>query len=1123
MTAIKVQPASNVTVIVDRGAQGPTGPIGPSGGPTGPTGPTGAQGQGIALKGTVATPADLPSTGNVVGDSYIVQSNGSLYTWSGSAWVNNGPIVGPTGATGPTGPTGSQGNVGPTGAPSTVTGPTGPTGSQGNFGPTGSQGVQGIQGIQGVTGPTGPTGAQSTVAGPTGVQGNVGPTGPTGNTGAASTVAGPTGPTGAQGAQGNVGATGPTGAQGNVGDHGPTGPQGIQGEQGIQGVVGPTGSTGASGATGPTGATGAPSTIAGPTGPTGAQGTQGIQGVQGVQGDVGPTGAQGNQGNVGPTGPTGSTGSQGVTGPTGSQGNSITGPTGPTGSAGANGDRYLTTSTTSLTFANGTQTLTVATGLAYSEAQNVIISWNGDTTSHMHGAVLTYDSGTGVLVVDVKNHTGSGTYADWTVNLDGAQGVQGPTGPTGANSTVAGPTGPTGNVGATGPTGAQGNVGPTGPQGTQGIQGIQGIQGDVGPTGPQGTQGVQGDVGPTGAVGPTGSQGIQGNVGPTGPQGIAGPTGPQGIQGNQGAQGDVGATGPTGAQGNVGAIGPTGPTGAQGIQGIQGPTGSTGAQGNTGPTGPTGADSTVAGPTGPTGTQGIQGVVGPTGPQGVQGIQGIQGVVGPTGATGSTPAIGGSNTQVQYNSSGALAGSANMTFDGTSMTLGGNPTLTAGTASGVTYLNGSKVLTSGSALTFNGTILSIGNSGLTGDRYVSMVNSTGNSTFGTYGGSGYGSLTSGDAYTYTGKNIVLMADDAAASIKFSAGGSAEKMRLDTAGNLGIGTSSPYSPVTVVQARQGNDVDKGAQLLMTTATTASDRLNLNFSMNGITNRARAAIGAVALDSSGGYNCGLAFYTRLANDGSNLTTTDEKMRIDSSGNVGIGTTSPAARVEAVAGTGSQAIALFRTGDATAANNAGGGFQATSSATATSRFAYLWLDADGANFTGADYFYIEKAGNSGIVQLFQQSNAAMTFATNGTERARNSAAGGFSVGTTADPGAGAIYATGNITAYYSDARLKTVSGKIENALDKVAKLSGVYYTNNDTAKSFGYDSDEVQVGVLAQDVEAVLPQIVKAAPFDLDENGNSKSGENYKTVQYERLVPLLIEAINELQAKVKALEAK
>jgi len=150
-------------------------------------------------------------------------------------------------------------------------------------------------------------------------------------------------------------------------------------------------------------------------------------------------------------------------------------------------------------------------------------------------------------------------------------------------------------------------------------------------------------------------------------------------------------------------------------------------------------------------------------------------------------------------------------------------------------------------------------------------------------------------------------------------------------------------------------------------------------------------------------------------------------------------------------------------------------------------------------------------------------MVFATTATERGRVSASCGFSVGTTADAGAGGIFATGNITAYYSDARLKTVKGKIENALDKVATLSGVIYTNNDVAKSFGYESDEEQVGVLAQEIEAVMPQVVKAAPFDLDENGNSKSGQNYKTVQYDRLVPLLIEAINELQAKVKLLESK
>lgn len=74
MTAIKVQPASNVTVVVDRGIGGPTGP-------QGATGPTGAQGQGIAITGTAATPADLPATGNP-GDAILVTSTNTLYVWS---------------------------------------------------------------------------------------------------------------------------------------------------------------------------------------------------------------------------------------------------------------------------------------------------------------------------------------------------------------------------------------------------------------------------------------------------------------------------------------------------------------------------------------------------------------------------------------------------------------------------------------------------------------------------------------------------------------------------------------------------------------------------------------------------------------------------------------------------------------------------------------------------------------------------------------------------------------------------------------------------------------------------------------------------------------------------------
>ena len=81
------------------------------------------------------------------------------------------------------------------------------------------------------------------------------------------------------------------------------------------------------------------------------------------------------------------------------------------------GDRYLTTSTTSNTINNANKTFTIGTGLSYTPTQNITISYNA--ANHMHGEVLTYNSGTGVLTVDIKNHTGSGTYAAWVVNVGG--------------------------------------------------------------------------------------------------------------------------------------------------------------------------------------------------------------------------------------------------------------------------------------------------------------------------------------------------------------------------------------------------------------------------------------------------------------------------------------------------------------------------------------------------------------------------------------------------------------------------------------------------------------------------------------------------------------------------------
>ncbi len=118
---------------------------------------------------------------------------------------------------------------------------------------------------------------------------------------------------------------------------------------------------------------------------------------------------------------------------------------------------------------------------------------------------------------------------------------------------------------------------------------------------------------------------------------------------------------------------------------------------------------------------------------------------------------------------------------------------------------------------------------------------------------------------------------------------------------------------------------------------------------------------------------------------------------------------------------------------------------------------------------------------------------------------------VGTTASGTAGEIRATGDITAFYSsDIRLKENILPIPNALEKVNQISGNTYDWKE-----GYDEVHSHkgndVGVIAQEIEAILPQIVT----------NRDTG--FKAVQYEKIIPLLIEAIKELSAKVDRLENK
>jgi hypothetical protein len=150
-------------------------------------------------------------------------------------------------------------------------------------------------------------------------------------------------------------------------------------------------------------------------------------------------------------------------------------------------------------------------------------------------------------------------------------------------------------------------------------------------------------------------------------------------------------------------------------------------------------------------------------------------------------------------------------------------------------------------------------------------------------------------------------------------------------------------------------------------------------------------------------------------------------------------------------------------------------------------LWYESD----TGSFYVYY---------------SGAWVDVAPGVETNTNLQINSLGVGTAASGTAGEIRATNDVTAYYSDERLKDFHGNIDSALDKVNQLNGYYFTENETAKELGYDNDKRQVGVSAQEVQAVLPEVVAAAPIS----------DEYLTVKYEKLAPLFIEAIKEIDKK-------
>jgi hypothetical protein len=246
-----------------------------------------------------------------------------------------------------------------------------------------------------------------------------------------------------------------------------------------------------------------------------------------------------------------------------------------------------------------------------------------------------------------------------------------------------------------------------------------------------------------------------------------------------------------------------------------------------------------------------------------------------------------------------------------------------------------------------------------------------------------------------------------------------------------------------------------------------------------------------------------------DATDANTASKVVARDGSGNFSAGTITASLSGNASTAT---TLATARTINGVSFN---GSANITVTATATNALT-IGTGLSGTSYNGSSAVTI---ANSGVTSITGTSNQVVASASTGSvtlslPQSINTAAsvqfGSFGVGTAASGTTGEIRATNNITAYYSDDRLKNRLGKIENALDKLCSLDGFYYEANETAQALGYEVKR-EVGVSAQQIQAILPEIVAPAPID----------ERYLTVRYERALPLVVEAIKELRAELQMLK--
>ena len=394
----------------------------------------------------------------------------------------------------------------------------------------------------------------------------------------------------------------------------------------------------------------------------------------------------------------------------------------------------------------------------------------------------------------------------------------------------------------------------------------------------------------------------------------------------------------------------------------------------------------------------------------------------------------------------------------------------------------------------------------------------------------------------------------------------ERMRITKGGNVGINTTNPIDKlnvhggtgdaatqqpkIAVTRTSSTGNVLAGKIILTTKPTDPTNHGNLVFQVkttassgessayytNAITidgKNANVGIGTQSMsrklqvDAAAGYPLslnstqqylmefargGVSEWWLAVNNGDfkfHRNGVGDQVIIKANGDVGIGTTSPGYK-------------LTVDNDAANTNNPALYVKNPNSSTAAVIAEFVG-DSDSIeikNIGTGDYAIYNSQQDNGIALFDGTGGVEIRYS--GSTVLEADSTGGVKV-------TGQLSATGDVVAYSSDERLKENIKPIENAVDKIKQLKGVTFDWNEKSEELGFEptTKTNDVGVIAQDVEAVLPQLVQLAPFDIgsDEDGNatSKSGEDYKTVNYARLTAVLIEAVKEQQQQIDELKAK